>query len=468
MPVITDEKGNRQLLISYPPKPDGSVLILPAQEKFFNSFRSPKNPNGFMGVGLVGGVGSGKTITSCVKAMDMLLSYPGCRGSLTNKDTPQLEKTTIYTFFQLFPEELVGKYNEVKKTLTLHPWLGGGILYFQHTHDPELMKGPNLLFFGMDEATESYEKAFTIMLGRLRRDVDKEFPKEAYCYWITSNSNGKDWVYYRFFSGKYADNTGIVAKTSENTFHGPEYEQRLRAQYTAEEAARYLDASFESFSGKIYSEFSRSKNVCDPFIVPDHWNKWRAIDFGVVHPAACIWIAEGDDKNLYVYCEWRQADCDIPDMAAAIKKLSDGERYNLTVADYAGKKVEQTSRTSPFDQLKAEGIPVVEARKHDKLFTIQRINRLFKDRKLFIFSNCEYTIDEIEVYSWARQQVTGELKPTPKKVKDDLMDCLQYGISLRPDLTDPAIDPAAPVPEVKKEHVARTPKPKKKHKNLKW
>jgi len=47
--------------------------------------------------------------------------------------------------------------------------------------------------------------------------------------------------------------------------------------------------------------------MCDSFIIPDHWERIAAIDFGWDHPTGVVWIAiDPADKCQYVYATYRQ------------------------------------------------------------------------------------------------------------------------------------------------------------------
>jgi phage terminase large subunit-like protein len=47
----------------------------------------------------------------------------------------------------------------------------------------------------------------------------------------------------------------------------------------------------------------------DPIDIPDHWRRIAAIDFGVDHPAAVVWIAHDEDADVaYVYDCYKAAD----------------------------------------------------------------------------------------------------------------------------------------------------------------
>lgn len=57
-----------------------------------------------------------------------------------------------------------------------------------------------------------------------------------------------------------------------------------------------------------FPEFSESIHVCEPFVIPDHWKRWGAVDNGYNDPYAWYKFAVDEDGIVYVYYEqsrWR-------------------------------------------------------------------------------------------------------------------------------------------------------------------
>lgn len=63
---------------------------------------------------------------------------------------------------------------------------------------------------------------------------------------------------------------------------------------------------------------------CDPFKIPDHYARICGIDFGVDHPASCVWLAWDRDADIiYVYDAYKQRNESPVYHVAAIKKHGD-------------------------------------------------------------------------------------------------------------------------------------------------
>ena len=56
--------------------------------------------------------------------------------------------------------------------------------------------------------------------------------------------------------------------------------------------------------GQYFREWRESIHVIKPFEIPREWVKFRAMDFGIARPSACLWFAVDYDNNLYAYREF--------------------------------------------------------------------------------------------------------------------------------------------------------------------
>ena len=56
--------------------------------------------------------------------------------------------------------------------------------------------------------------------------------------------------------------------------------------------------------GQYFREWRESIHVIKPFEIPREWIKFRAADWGIARPSACLWFAIDYDNNLYAYREF--------------------------------------------------------------------------------------------------------------------------------------------------------------------
>lgn len=69
---------------------------------------------------------------------------------------------------------------------------------------------------------------------------------------------------------------------------------------------RYLvagEANWGVATGQFFTEWNERRHVVKPFEIPQGWNKFRAMDWGLAKPYAVLWFAVDYDGNLYCYRE---------------------------------------------------------------------------------------------------------------------------------------------------------------------
>lgn len=102
-------------------------------------------------------------------------------------------------------------------------------------------------------------------------------------------------------------------------------------------------------SGRWWNHFDANVHVIEPFKIPDHWLRWRAMDAGIAAPTACLWAAMHPCGDIFIYREYYKAGTTIDDRCRDVIEMSgnyrqrDGEmwvenqvreKYVLTLLDH--------------------------------------------------------------------------------------------------------------------------------------
>ena len=285
---------------------------------------------------LFGGWGSGKTTIGCVKGLILSAAYPNNCGLVGRYHATDLEDSTMPMFFELCPEKWIkpGGWKKARKTLTLK---NGSTVLFRHIHDPNPRRrhitSINLGWFFIDQVEEIELQHWNTLIGRLRRkEAIKRFGFGA------GNPNGKDWIFDSFYKGyrpfaerefyqthREGSRLGIAVRSEENAksnggFVDDDYFVSLRGQMEPAWVRRYLDCSFEEFSGKIWSEYSlTSIHNIKPFQIPSHWNMVVGIDVGGDHPWSITVDAIDEHGNMITTKEFFKPSVNVAEVAAWIK-----------------------------------------------------------------------------------------------------------------------------------------------------
>ncbi len=245
----------------------------------------------------IGGYGSGKTSIGTKKAAYIATDSPGNRGLVGRLNHTDLEETTQRDLLDFLKEaELLKEPPNSRNNRALVHCVdlktGRNLGYdsevsFAHLDDPNHLASRHLGWFLIDEGSEVHQKAFQVLVGRLRLPAFRG----SYQAMVTGNPDGHNWIWDFWFShdrlltitcggapGQHApscldrDNIkcnkrvrlkrrAIHATSYENYYLPPENIDNMVASYTEEQRKRFVEASFDSFEGAIFKEFSHELHV---------------------------------------------------------------------------------------------------------------------------------------------------------------------------------------------------------------
>ena len=279
-----------------------------------------------------GARGGGKSWALRKKLAMMCLKYPGLVVLLLRRSYPELRENHIVPLM----EDLNGiaRYRSTDKTLVFPN--GSRILfgYCENETDALRYQGNEYDVIAIDEATQFPEAVFEMLKASVRGV--NGYPKRMY---LTCNPGGigHEWVKRLFVDREYRE----VEKACEYEFiratvfdnpvlmeMQPDYVDNLNS--LSDDLRRaWRDGDWDVFAGQFFPEFSRDIHVCEPFEIPQHWNRYRAFDYGLDR-LACLWVAIGTDGKAYVYRELNVSEMIVSDAAKKINELSEGELYYST------------------------------------------------------------------------------------------------------------------------------------------
>ncbi len=148
-------------------------------------------------------------------------------------------------------------------------------------------------------------KQWAIDIGAYRVHVDPE--------------NGLNRV---FIPSKLSDNPKLL----END---PGYINKLKASGSAQLVKAWLEGDWNVIEGAFFQEFSTQRHVIQPFLVPDHWTRFRSMDWGSAKPFSIGWwsVVQDDMRHdgrllprgaIVRYREWYGAKTGQPNVGLKI------------------------------------------------------------------------------------------------------------------------------------------------------
>lgn len=238
--------------------------VLPHLKEFVSDITTPS-------LGMVAGVGSGKTIGLQQHAIIMSLVNPGCLGILTSPTFAMLEKNMLNMRnglgVQLSNAGIPFEFKGGNTFLIRTP--GGHTSEIECTHAGASISGRTAAWFGIDEVdllkTEEALTIWDILSARLRDINGKHF--QGFC---ASTPEGHKFLWTKFVDD-LAKNPSLAAQfkllhatTYDNFLLPPSYIARLESQYDPKRLRAHLMGEFVSLTdGQVYEDFDRKLNHTD-------------------------------------------------------------------------------------------------------------------------------------------------------------------------------------------------------------
>lgn len=431
----------------FPAGADGTHKPLPRQRDFL---KAALDPNGPRYVAYYGGFGSGKSVVLCTAIITQAVMYGGDY-LISRHFMPELRRTTMKTFIEMCPKELILETRVADAEVHLRCAVPGAkaVVYFIGLDEPGKIDSMNLSGFGIDEASQTTEEAFLKLQGRLRN------PKGLRKGLLVGNPKGRDHV-YRHFVSKLAVSPAsrhqfhmIVAPSTEN-IHLPEgYIEGMLGSYSKERIQRDIMGSFDSFEGMIYSEFDRSVHVVKPYDIPDGWTRIIGQDDGFTNPAASIFGAVDENGDIVIFDEVYVSGVVVTDLCKnhINPKIGTQKISGMYIDPSTKAKRNQAggvaySNFSVYLDNLPKQVPLICANNEvtvgiDRVKTFMKVNPKTGKPRLTIFDTCTNLLEEIGEYRWAElssnQEGTKNQKEEPRKYNDHAVDALRYLVISRPD-----------------------------------
>ncbi len=285
-----------------------------------------------------GAAGGGKSYGQLVDSFLYALKYPKSKQIIFRRTFPDLEKTLVRVSLELYPKS-VAQYNSSKHTWTFK---NGSIIdfgYIDSEKDVYQYQSAEYDVIRFDELTHFTEYMYTYMISRCRGA--NGYPKA-----IKSSTNpggiGHTWVKKRFIdigvpnevheceldSGSTVTRIFIPSLIADNPFilnNDPDYIKRLdNLSEKDQKALKYGD--WDIYDGQYFNEFARRIHVCKPFAIPEHWNKYISMDYGL-DKFAVLFFAIDEKGTAYIYNYIHKENLIVSEAAQTLKSYMRKDKF---------------------------------------------------------------------------------------------------------------------------------------------
>lgn len=392
---------------------------------------------------LLCGVGFGKTTALIFELFKkMWIDFPGKEAIAAAPSYNLLRQGMLATWEKFIPKKYY-KFNSNTGDMILS---NGSKIYWRTTSNAELLRGISAVFVAYDEASVDYDNsAFSELMARIRNTNPTITPQIA----ITTTPNGYNWIVDEFNDGPgvvvkedsagnktqifykgnedcwYNDQTIVIrAKTFDNPFFplDSKYVQNLLNKPTATTAwiSQNIYAQFVSKEGIVFSEFNQ-ENIIQDLKKFNIRRYYASFDFGFTAPSCLSIIARTSDNKFIIVDEYYKNNLtwDKDGWFKIFEEAFQKYKFQSIICDSA--HPERIAASNIFFKNKIMFIPSVKKQSE----AIQRVQKLFQEKKLLIFNRNENTIKQFKTWVWTRSQ-KGFLRDIPEGKDDHAIDPILY------------------------------------------
>lgn len=366
------------------------IRLFPRQMRFV------RDPARFPGY--VGGIGSGKSFAGAAKVIFRIGSRQ--TGGVYAPTYPMLRDATKRTLMQLLDAAGVGYVHHISDNVITIPASGHEIIC-RSLDNPDSLRGPNLDYAWVDEASLAARESWAVVKGRVRTGPHPQA-------WATFTPKGRNWCWEEWGRDPDPDHPLYRVRTTENPELPTGFAQSLG--YVGRFADQELGGEFVAFEGLVYSGFSRAQVQR---VDCGGWRTVFGVDVGTRNPTAILVIRFSGDR-IHIEEEVYRRGMDAEEIPQEIADLASRRKPESIVVD--------PSAAGVIKALRRRRLPAVPA-KNDIGEGIRRVTSVLAD--LTIDPGCVNTIAEKESYQYPENRAERDV---PVKESDHAMDAERYAI----------------------------------------
>ena len=400
---------------------------------------------------MLGGMGSAKSNAGVMEIINHALNVPYGQTIMLAQTLKQLSKAIMPIFDEYLPRKFVSKWSDSKAEIEIVLTNGHKITGFA-SDDEEKFRSMNITAFYIEEASGVNQTILQECIRRLRNvhgiingiphfvGVICSNPAQGFIRdllftadKIVGSASIEKTVemYEKRVTNKNPDLAAFLSSSRDNPYLPDGFIQSVINSLTPEQVRLYIDCIIEYAEGAVYPNIL--KYTCEPFEIPNDWERYIAHDPGINDPAAILLGARDPDTGkVYFYREFYQRDQVLSQVASAFKKMiSDIPQgcLHMPLIDPSSDKRSKTTGRTYKQQLQLEHGIVTKKAVNNIEDGIQRVKNMMYDGMLIFFNDLKYTLKEGCEYRYPTLEERSKNKNLGEKPIDKdnhLMDCLRY------------------------------------------
>lgn len=357
-----------------------------------------------------GGRGSAKSHTFATMLVVQHCANPGMRSVGIREIQRSLEQSAKRLIEDKIEELGVGSMFEVQRDRINCP--GGGLVIFQgmQNHTAESIKsleGYDLAW--VEEAQSLSQRSLDLLRPTIRKDGSE--------IWFSWNPRKDTDPVDAFFRKDPPPNSVVVEANYPDNPWFPEVLREEMEWDKRRDPDKYAHVWMGDYLRNSEARVFHNWRV-DEFQTPDDARMYFGADWGFsVDPTVLIrcWI---DGRTLYVDHEAYAVGCEIDRTPDLFKTVPGSEKWPMRA---------DSARPETIDYMRRHGFPRIQPAKKGKDSVSDGVEFL-KSYDIVVHPRCRHTIDELTMYSYKTDKLTGEVLPILEDKKNHVIDALRYAV----------------------------------------
>lgn len=354
-----------------------------------------------------GARGGGKSHISRIKMCLLALNYPGIQILILRRTLKELRENHVMQLQKLLKG--IAIYKDTTKEFVFPNGSRIVLGYCDAEKDVLQYQGQAYEVITMEEATMFTEFQFQSLTesNRMSGNMKTDFVPRMY-FTCNPGGVGHQWVKRLFIDKDYRgsenpdDYLFIPSNVYENKYlmeHDPNY-VRVLENLPEDRKQAMLYGNWDIFDGQFFPEFDRRIHVIEPIDIPDSWNRYIALDYGL-DMFAVIFVAIDTKGKAYIYNEIHKSDLIVSEARQILKSYMRDKKYKDIYAppdlwnrnrDTGKSTMEMFAEggiyfTKASNNREAGWLAVKEWLKKKKT-RHEQTGEPVEDASLYIFSNC--------------------------------------------------------------------------------
>jgi hypothetical protein len=400
-----------------------------------------------------GAAGGGKTAAIVAECVTLALEYPGIPINMFRRTRPELNKTIKPEITRQCANYIRAKQmwwqtsSNSEGEGNSYVFANGSRItlnYLDNESDMYRYQGAQMPIIAVDELTQFPQAWIEYLITRNRSPI-AEWPV-FFMAGTNPGGIGHGWVKSRFIDpappgqrfnvtlpdGNIRTRIFIPAKLDDHPDERfrRDYNKVLQATSNPQLRRALREGNWDLFAGQVFTEFMRDFHTCDPFHIPDHWQRWRCMDYG--NHNSVFWLARSPiTERIYVYREYcTQQFVSVGEKSRNIKQFENSENISYGLADPAlwNGQGDHESGDSLATMFAREGVSWMPAN-NDRMAGLAAVHEFLSIQKdgwpkLIIFNTCTSLILTLPALPYDKIKVDD----VDTHADDHDYDALRYGL----------------------------------------